>query len=52
MLEQQTIKDGARHLASLQDGRSILINGTTVREPVTHPAFRNVTRTAAKLYDF
>lgn len=46
------IKDGTRHLASLQDGRSILIDGTTVRDPIVHPAFRNVTRTAAKLYDF
>lgn len=45
------IKDGARHLESLKDGRSILIDGATVRDPIAHPAFRNVTRTAAKLYD-
>lgn len=46
------IKNGARHLESLKDGRSILINGRNETSPTEHPAFRNVTRTAAALYDF
>ncbi|RTL61495.1 MAG: 4-hydroxyphenylacetate 3-monooxygenase [Hyphomicrobiales bacterium] len=46
------IKDGAQHLRSLDDGRSILINGRRETAPAEHPAFRNVTRTAAALYDF
>jgi len=47
-----TVKDGARHLASLRDGRQIYLNGQLVGDHTEHPAFRNAVRSAARLYDF
>lgn len=46
------VKDGARHIESLKDGRSILINGRRETSPVSHPAFQNTAKTVASLYDF
>jgi 4-hydroxyphenylacetate 3-monooxygenase len=46
------IKDGRKHLASLADGRRILIDGGAVTSVTTHPAFRNAVGTIASLYDF
>ena len=45
-------KNGTQHLESLRDGREIFINGESVDDVTTHPAFRNSTRSMASLYDF
>ena len=45
-------KNGTQHLDSLRDGREIFINGESVDDVTTHPAFRNSTRSMASLYDF
>jgi 4-hydroxyphenylacetate 3-monooxygenase len=45
-------KSGGDHLASLRDGRSIYIDGTRVEDPTTCSAFRNVTSSVQRLYDF
>ncbi len=44
-------KTGADYLKSIDDGRSIYLNGSTVEDPVNHPAFRNAARVVAGLYD-
>ncbi len=46
------MKDGKKHLASLRDGRAIYLNGNLVPDVTEHPAFRNVVRSAANLFDF
>jgi 4-hydroxyphenylacetate 3-monooxygenase len=45
-------KSGGDHLASLRDGRSIYIDGARVEDPTSCRAFRNVTSSVKKLYDF
>jgi 4-hydroxyphenylacetate 3-monooxygenase len=45
-------KTGAQHIASLQDGRTVYIDGKLVPDVTEHPAFRNSVRSAAALYDF
>jgi len=45
-------KTGAEHIRSLQDGRSVYIDGGLVPDVTTHPAFRNSVASAAGLYDF
>src|SRR5579862_7157024 len=45
------VKTGADHLAALNDGREVYIDGERVADVTTHPAFRNATRAAAALYD-
>jgi 4-hydroxyphenylacetate 3-monooxygenase len=45
-------KSGADHLRSLDDGRTILIDGGRVGRVTEHPAFRNAARSVAALYDF
>ena len=45
-------RTGAEHLKSLQDGRTVYIDGELVADVTTHPAFRNSVRAAAALYDF
>ena len=42
---------GAEYLASLKDGREVYIYGERVRDVTEHPAFRNASRSVAKLYD-
>ena len=42
---------GAEFLESLRDGREVYIYGERVEDVTTHPAFRNSTRSLAKLYD-
>lgn len=46
------IKDGAKHLASLRDGRTVWLRGAAVEDVTTHSAYRNAVRSAAALYDF
>src|SRR5262245_44749737 len=45
-------KTGAEHLQSLQDGRTVYIDGKRVNDVTTHPAYRNAVASAASLYDF
>jgi 4-hydroxyphenylacetate 3-monooxygenase len=45
------VKDGAAHLRSLRDGRSIFIDGRRVAEVATDPAFASAVASAARLYD-
>ena len=44
-------KTGAEHIKSLQDGRTVFIDGKRVADVTEHPAFRNSVRSAASLYD-
>ena len=45
-------KTGAEHLKSLQDGRTVYLDGELVDDVTEHKAFRNSVRSAAALYDF
>ncbi len=45
-------KSAESHLASLDDGRCVLIDGARVGNVAEHPAFRNAARSVAALYDF
>jgi 4-hydroxyphenylacetate 3-monooxygenase len=47
-----TVKTGAEHIKSLQDGRTVYIDGELVADVTTHPAFRNAVASSASLYDF
>ncbi|HEY7621926.1 MAG TPA: 4-hydroxyphenylacetate 3-hydroxylase N-terminal domain-containing protein [Solirubrobacteraceae bacterium] len=42
---------GAEYLESLRDGREVWIDGERVEDVTAHPAFRNATRSIARLYD-
>jgi hypothetical protein len=46
------VKTGARHLASLRDGRAVYIDGERIADVTTHPAFRNACGAAAALFDY
>jgi 4-hydroxyphenylacetate 3-monooxygenase len=37
-------KTGAEHIKSLQDGRTVFIDGKRVADVTEHPAFRNSVR--------
>lgn len=45
-------KTGAEHIGSLQDGRTVYIDGKLAGDVTEHPAFRNAVKSAASLYDF
>lgn len=45
-------KTGAEHIAALQDGRTVYIDGRLVEDVTTDPAFKNAVHSAAALYDF
>ena len=45
-------KTGAEHIKSLQDGRTVYLDGKLVGDVTVHPAFRNSVKSAAMLYDF
>ncbi|MBM3526494.1 MAG: 4-hydroxyphenylacetate 3-monooxygenase [Alphaproteobacteria bacterium] len=47
-----TCKTGAEHIKSLQDGRTVYIDGKLVPDVTVHPAFRNSVQSSAMLYDF
>jgi 4-hydroxyphenylacetate 3-monooxygenase len=53
MSEPKTVcKTGAEHIKSLQDGRTVYIDGQLAGDVTKHPAFRNSVKSAASLYDF
>ncbi len=45
-------KTGAEHISSLQDGRTVYIDGELVADVTEHKAFRNAVRSAAAFYDY
>ncbi len=45
-------KTGADHIRSLQDGRTVYIDGELAGDVTTHPAYRNAVASAARLYDY
>ena len=45
------VMDGARYIESLRDGREVWLHGEKVADVTKHPAFANVVRTIADLYD-
>ena len=45
------MRSGTHYLESLDDGRTIYVNGERVSRLTAHPAFRGITRTIASLYD-
>ena len=46
------MKTGEQHLASLRDGRAVLIDGARVDDVTQHPAFRRSVASFGRLYDF
>ncbi len=46
-----TVKDGAEHIQSLRDNRSIFLDGEVIKDVTRHPAFRNAVESAANMYD-
>lgn len=46
------IKDGRQHIASLQDGREVILRGERVGDVTQHPAYRRSVASFASLYDF
>jgi 4-hydroxyphenylacetate 3-monooxygenase len=44
-------KTGAEHIRSLQDGRTVYLDGELVGDVTEHKAFKNAVRSAAALYD-
>ena len=45
------IRSGAEYMASLSDGRSVILDGERVDDVTTHPAFAEAVRSVARLYD-
>ncbi|SEC73750.1 pyrrole-2-carboxylate monooxygenase subunit [Rhodococcus koreensis] len=45
------MRTGADYLASLNDGRVVLVDGEKIDDVTTHPAFAPVTRTMAEMFD-
>lgn len=45
------VKNGADHLESLRDGRTVYLNGEEISDATTHPAFRRSVESTARLYD-
>jgi aromatic ring hydroxylase len=43
--------DGRGYLESLRDGREVWLHGERIKDVTTHPAFANVAKTFADLYD-
>jgi 4-hydroxyphenylacetate 3-monooxygenase len=45
------VKNGARHIASVRDGRAVFLDGKPVADVSTHPAYRHAVASAGALYD-
>ncbi|MCZ6774798.1 MAG: 4-hydroxyphenylacetate 3-monooxygenase [Proteobacteria bacterium] len=45
-------RSGSQFLSSLDDGRTIFLDGKRVENVTEHPAFKNAARSIANLYDF
>src|SRR6266481_9847417 len=44
-------RSGEEYIASLRDGRSVILDGERVDDVTTHPAFAEAVRSVARLYD-
>jgi 4-hydroxyphenylacetate 3-monooxygenase len=52
MTESDGLRSGADYIDSIRDdGRRVIIDGETVRDVTTHPAFRGAVRSVARLWD-
>ena len=47
----RSLRTGAEYLRSLKDGRQVFVGGEKVADVTKHPAFREATRSVARLYD-
>ena len=47
----EKLLDGKQYIASLQDARSVHLEGECIADVTVHPAFRNSCRSIARLYD-
>ncbi|MFP3802223.1 4-hydroxyphenylacetate 3-hydroxylase N-terminal domain-containing protein, partial [Paraburkholderia sp. SIMBA_027] len=45
------MRTGDEYIKTLNDGRTVLIDGEAVQNVAEHPAFRNVIGTIAELFD-
>ena len=45
------LKTGAQHIRSIQDGRTVLLDGRRVDDVTTDPAYRNAVASVGRLYD-
>jgi 4-hydroxyphenylacetate 3-monooxygenase len=45
------MRTGEEYIASLRDGRRVMIDGEEVADVTTHPAFGDAVRTIARMYD-
>ncbi len=45
------LRTGADFLASLDDGRQVILDGEVVKDIANHPAFSGAARTIARMYD-
>ncbi|WP_078429836.1 4-hydroxyphenylacetate 3-hydroxylase family protein [Alkalihalobacterium alkalinitrilicum] len=46
------MRTGKQYLEALRDNRCVYMNGEKVDDVTTHPAFKGISETLAKLYDF
>src|SRR5258708_12180875 len=46
------VKNGAKHIQSVRDGRSVYLNGKLIHDVSEHPAYRNAVASAGALYDY
>lgn len=46
------IKNGSQHKASLQDGRTVYLNGQVINDVTTHKAYRSTIDSVCDLYDY
>ena len=46
------VKNGARHIASVRDGRAVFLDGKPVADVSIHPAYRHAVASAGALYDY
>src|SRR5260370_20169005 len=51
-MENPSVKNGAQHIQSVRDGRSVYLNGKLIHDVAEHPAYRNAVASAGALYDY
>src|SRR5258708_34371484 len=51
-VQNPSVKNGAQHIQSVRDGRSVYLNGKLIHDVSEHPAYRNAVASAGALYDY
>src|SRR5260370_11775142 len=51
-VQNPSVKNGAQHIQSVRDGRSVYLNGKLIHEVSDHPAYRNAVASGGALYDY